>query len=205
VPHLLHVFPSFETGGQQIRMVTLANRLAARAGTGFSHSVVALDGRTDCADLLAPGVPVRLVGGPGRGLRAAWSMIRGEAPDMLLTHNWGSMEWVAANRLAGVPHLHFEDGFGPDESGARQLRRRVLARRVLLSAPGSRTIVPSRTLGPSPPASGGCRGSGCNGCRTASTWRGSRGPSTPPWSNASASSRATWWWGRSARCGRKRT
>jgi glycosyltransferase involved in cell wall biosynthesis len=146
VPHLLHVFPSFETGGQQIRMVTLANRLAARAGAGFSHSVVALDGRTDCADLLAPGVPVRLVGGAGRGLRAAWSVIRGEAPDMLLTHNWGSMEWVAANRLTGVPHLHFEDGFGPDESGARQLRRRVLARRLLLSAAGSWTIVPSRTL-----------------------------------------------------------
>ena len=56
------------------------------------------------------------------------------------------MEWLLANRLLrAAPHLHFEDGFGPEEAMGKQLPRRVWTRRLGI---GGRTavMVPSRTL-----------------------------------------------------------
>lgn len=149
--HLLHVFPSFETGGQQVRMATLANRLGAEC----RHTVLSLNGVTSAADLVDPGVSLSLhpvpPAKPGKAAAApaavaAGKLIRNLSPDLLLTHNWGSMEWVAANRWGPrVPHIHFEDGFGPDESAGRQFIRRVLMRRLVLSGHAT-TVVPSRTL-----------------------------------------------------------
>ncbi len=53
--------------------------------------------------------------------------------DLLCTYNFGSIEAVIANRVGpNLPHVHHEDGFGPDEVGGRQKRKRVLARRLLL-------------------------------------------------------------------------
>lgn len=67
-------------------------------------------------------------------------------PDMLVTYNWGSMNWCFANRWMPVaPHVHIEDGFGPEEQTV-QLRRRVVARRVLLSGPQTTVVVPSMRL-----------------------------------------------------------
>jgi glycosyltransferase involved in cell wall biosynthesis len=65
-------------------------------------------------------------------------------PDLLVTSNWGSIEW-ALTRLAmpSLPHLHTEDGFGPEESGG-QFKRRILTRRVALRS--STVVVPSRVL-----------------------------------------------------------
>src|SRR5207248_4549 len=55
--------------------------------------------------------------------------------------------WVLAERWRPlVPrHIHFEDGFGPDEGVNRQLLRRVMFRRLVLGT-GVRVVVPSRTL-----------------------------------------------------------
>ncbi|MFC7552394.1 hypothetical protein ACFQU7_09185 [Pseudoroseomonas wenyumeiae] len=41
-------------------------------------------------------------------------------PDLLVTSNWGSIEWALA-RLAmpGMQHIHTEDGFGPEEAGGQ--------------------------------------------------------------------------------------
>lgn len=148
---LLHIFPSFETGGQQVRMATLANRL----GSDCRHTVISLNGVTSAADLIDPTVSLTLhplpPAKPGKAAAvppamAAGKLIRDLSPDLLLTHNWGSMEWVTANRWGPrIPHLHFEDGFGPDESAGRQLFRRVLMRRLVLSGHAT-TVVPSRTL-----------------------------------------------------------
>ena len=34
-----------------------------------------------------------------------------------MTYNWGSIDWVLVNRLGpALPHLHIEDGFGPEET-----------------------------------------------------------------------------------------
>ena len=69
-----------------------------------------------------------------RMLLAARSVLGRLRPDLLLTYNWGAIEWAIANRLPRLPHLHMEDGFGPEERD-RQLPRRVLARRLLLTVP----------------------------------------------------------------------
>lgn len=146
---MLHVFPSFGYGGQQARFAALA----AGLGPAFSHRVAALDGDLSAQALLVPDAPVELerfilkkssLASPANvfGLRR---LIGTSGTDILCTYNWGSIEAALANRLGpNAPHIHFEDGFGPDEAADRQTLRRVLARRVLLGR--ATVVVPSRTL-----------------------------------------------------------
>ncbi|HKP79517.1 MAG TPA: glycosyltransferase family 4 protein, partial [Phenylobacterium sp.] len=144
-PHLVHVFPTFGIGGAQVRFAALAEGLGER----FRHTVLSLDGDYDAAALIPSTAPVRYAvpPAPARSLAARIGRYRAAlaalSPDILVTYNWGSMEVVLANGLAGFPHLHQEDGFGPDEA-ARQLPRRIWARRIALAR--SRVIVPSHTL-----------------------------------------------------------
>ena len=145
--HLLHVFPAFELGGAQLRTATLINAL----GREFRHTVISINGRLDCRDRIDPSIDVSYPPTPGVGLSvpgrllAYRSSIRGAAPDVMLTNNWGSIEWTLAGRLAGVPRiLHLESGFGTDEAGG-DFRRRALIRRMVLSGEVV-TVVPSRTL-----------------------------------------------------------
>ncbi|HET9147542.1 MAG TPA: glycosyltransferase family 4 protein [Acetobacteraceae bacterium] len=142
---VLHVFPSFAAGGAQMRFVTLANRL----GREFRHAIVALDGDTSCAGRLDPRLDVgfpeartergRIFG----NLPRIHGFLRALRPDLLVTSNWGSIEWAMANHLPRIPHIHVEDGFGPEERN-RQLPRRVWTRRIALR--GSRVVLPSHTL-----------------------------------------------------------
>jgi glycosyltransferase involved in cell wall biosynthesis len=142
---LLNVFPSFDPGGAQTRFVTLANHFGAK----LRHVIIALDGRTGCTQSLAPEVEFRclpvaarkntLTGNLGRFRR----ILRDVRPDILVTHNWGTIEWSAAKIATGCRHIHIEDGFGPEEAHG-QYRRRVLARRLLLRH--STVVVPSRNL-----------------------------------------------------------
>ena len=88
-----------------------------------------------------------MVKGDTRGnLRRFRAALRDIAPDLLVTSNWGSIEWALARIGTGVPHLHMEDGFGPEER-TRQLPRRVLARRLLLRR--ATVVVPSVCCGTS--------------------------------------------------------
>jgi glycosyltransferase involved in cell wall biosynthesis len=145
--HLLHVFATFAVGGAQVRVCDLINHFGAK----YKHTIVALDGDHACRRKLGPGADVRHVSldydkrQPLRTLgvfRRALNEIR---PDLLLTYNWGAVEWGLVNLAARVcPHVHAEDGFGPDEA-AGQKARRVWARRVAL-ARAYRVVVPSRTL-----------------------------------------------------------
>lgn len=148
-PRLLHIFSTFDAGGPQVRFAMLANRWGER----FEHIVLASDGRTGAAALLGPRVSWRYADEAppmkGAGLaRTVWAhgrWLRGLKPDLLLTYNWGATEPALANRLiARLPHVHHEDGFGPDEA-VRQNPRRVLFRRLALAA-ARQVIVPSHTL-----------------------------------------------------------
>lgn len=145
-PLLLHVFPSFAVGGAQVRFIALANRFGPR----WRHAVVSLNGETEAASRLAPDVPFELLPrpfAPGAGgaarLAGIYGLLRRLRPALLVTSNWGSIEWAIANLAARCAHLHTEDGFGPEERD-RQLPRRVLARALTLR--GSDVLVPSATL-----------------------------------------------------------
>jgi glycosyltransferase involved in cell wall biosynthesis len=136
---LLHVFPTFAVGGAQMRFVRLANRL----GRGYRHLVLGLDGKTACGAHLAPEVEVEMVPPPARGVLPARRLLKALGPELMVTSNWGSMDWVLANLGGGVRHVHMEDGFGPDEA-QRQLPRRVWTRRLALRR--STVVLPSETL-----------------------------------------------------------
>jgi glycosyltransferase involved in cell wall biosynthesis len=81
---------------------------------------------------------------------ASWQLfhrsLRDIGADVLLTYNWGAVEWALINRFgAAIPHLHIEDGFGPEEA-QRQLRRRVWTRRLALTGRNTKVVLPSRNL-----------------------------------------------------------
>jgi glycosyltransferase involved in cell wall biosynthesis len=145
---LLHVFPTFAVGGAQVRFGALANAL----GREFEHIVVSLDEVCGAERLVAPGVRLRLRLWRARKGRLSlgnlWTfraILREERPDLLLTYNWGAIEWALADRFRpACPHLHVVDGFGPEEA-RRQLRRRVWMRRLALSG-RTTVVVPSERL-----------------------------------------------------------
>jgi hypothetical protein len=123
---LVHVFPTFAVGGAQVRFAALANALARE----FEHVVISLDGAWGAERLVPSGVRPRPVG-VRKGnllslanLRIFRNVLHDERPDLLVTYNWGAIEWALADRLRPIcPHLHVVDGFGPEEAQA-QLRRR---------------------------------------------------------------------------------
>jgi len=143
---VLHVAPSFGVGGAQVRFAQLANHFGLRQ----RHVAIALDGEYGACDLVNGEVPLQRLQAAAGGLGALHRLrgvIAAVRPDILATYNWGSIEWACANRLLPVVprHLHFEDGFGPEESG-RQLPRRVWFRRLALSGRHTHVIVPSQVL-----------------------------------------------------------
>ena len=144
---LLHVFSTFAVGGPQTRFATIAERL----GPKYRHLIVSMSGRTDAAALLPAGVDYSLVpikNTPRNPLANAWRFgrqLRRIKPDQLVTYNWGALEWAIGNRFGpNIPHIHIEDGFGPDEATAR-FKRRVWMRRIGLARTKT-IIVPSRNL-----------------------------------------------------------
>lgn len=148
--HLLWAFSTFALGGAQRRFLSLAEAL----GPAYRHSVFAMDGCLDAAGA-APHLPLDLIAGrAAKGAlvsRANLSMMRamlaGRRPDLLLTSNWGTVEWIVANTGAvAVPQIHFEDGFGPDERPGAQNPRRLWARRMLFRKPGLHCVAPSEVL-----------------------------------------------------------
>jgi glycosyltransferase involved in cell wall biosynthesis len=70
-------------------------------------------------------------------------LLRQWRPDVLVTCNWGAIEFALANLPPIGRHLHMVDGFGPEERDS-QIPRRVLVRRLALG--WSPVVLPSRTL-----------------------------------------------------------
>jgi glycosyltransferase involved in cell wall biosynthesis len=145
-PLILHAFPTFRVGGSQVRFADISRSMGER----FRHIVLAMDGGYDCAERIDPAVAIdywrefvpssSLV----KILLQVRRLLRRYRPDVLVTYNWGAIEWALADRLPICPHIHIADGFGPEEANG-QLLRRVLTRRIALG-PGSRLVVPSQTL-----------------------------------------------------------
>ena len=143
--HVLHVFPSFGIGGVPLRMARVINHVGKR----LRHTVIALDNNFEAAEGLAG--DVALMAPRNRSVGSLRAIARGSMtlhrvrPDLLMTYNWGSIEWAMANRLLRVSrHLHIEAGFSQAEADT-QLPRRVRFRRWAL-ARCDRVVVPSRLL-----------------------------------------------------------
>jgi glycosyltransferase involved in cell wall biosynthesis len=142
---LLTVFATFSVGGPQVRFAAVANRFPDR----YRHLIVAMDGVTAARERLAPELDVTFPsieirkGATLTNRRTFRAALREWRPDLLVTCNWGSIEWAMANLPPLCRHLHIEDGFGPEEQQV-QLRRRVLTRRLVLAR--STVVVPSRNL-----------------------------------------------------------
>ena len=146
-PHLLHVFPSYGHGGVPIRIATVINHFGSR----YRHSILALDGNKAAESRLNDALGVAVTDpniDKSRPIGALFQIRKslvGLKPDLLLTYNWGSVEWALINRLSPVaPHVHFESGFGPEEADG-QIPRRVWARRLALARIKA-LVVPSYTL-----------------------------------------------------------
>lgn len=144
-PLILHVFPSFAVGGVQVRFAAIANHFGRR----WRHAVIAMDGDLSCRERLDPTLEIEfpaitvqkgdMLGNVLRFRR----LLRRLRPDLLVTSNWGSIEWSLANLGSVVRQVHIEDGFGPDDRGGR-LPRRVRMRRIVLRR--RLVVLPSRTL-----------------------------------------------------------
>lgn len=147
LPHLVHVFPSFGHGGVPIRITSVINRLSGR----YRHTILALDGnfasqsRLDKDSHVACHDPKIDKLRPLKALLDIRRQLVSLRPDLLLTFNWGAVEWALINRFFGKkPHIHFESGFGPEEAD-QQISRRVRMRRIALTKI-NRLVVPSHTL-----------------------------------------------------------
>jgi glycosyltransferase involved in cell wall biosynthesis len=144
-PLVAHVFPTFAVGGAQVRFAAIANHFAR----GFRHIVVSLDGNLACRERLSPDLHVTFpaVGATKNAMLAnAWRfrrLLRAWRPDLLITYNWGAIEFALANVVPVVRHLHVVDGFGPEERDV-QIPRRVLIRRFALGR--TPVVLPSRNL-----------------------------------------------------------
>ena len=145
--HLLHVFPSFGIGGVPLRMVRIINHFGRR----LRHTVIALDNNFEAAAGIGGGIEVKFrpmrhpKGGALHTVAASALLLRRLRPDLLLTYNWGAIEWAMAGRWApDSRHIHFEAGFGQREADC-QILRRVLFRRWAL-ARCRLIVVPSRQL-----------------------------------------------------------
>ena len=145
--HVLHVFPSFGIGGVPLRMVRIINHLGKR----LRHTVIALDNNFEAAASVNGDLDVTIVPVSGvsrallHNLAAGALMLRRLRPDLLMTYNWGAIEWAAACRISRVRrHVHLEAGFGRGEADTQFLRR-VLFRRWAL-ARCALIVVPSCRL-----------------------------------------------------------
>jgi hypothetical protein len=140
-----HVFPTFAVGGAQARFAAVANHF----GPAFRHIIVSLDGDLTCQQRLDPALDVtftRVSASKGGMAVSAWRyrrLLKEWKPDVLVTCNWGAIEFALANIVPIIRHLHVVDGFGPEERQI-QLQRRVLLRRIALRS--TPVVVPSRNL-----------------------------------------------------------
>jgi glycosyltransferase involved in cell wall biosynthesis len=144
---ILHIFSTLNLGGPQKRLLDL---LGSDFGKDHKHFFIAMDRKYEALKAIPDHVDFEILKNHSSGsffshILSYRKTLKKIQPDLLLTYNWGAIEWGFANffKIAGR-HIHLEDGFGPEEKDKRLLRRNLFRCFVLKRADG--VIVPSRVL-----------------------------------------------------------
>lgn len=134
-------------GGAQRRLAAYVDQSEA----DLLHQVYAMDGCYDALSLNEKLVKAPLADGiiPKNSFFSAVSACRkalkSVTPDLLVTYNWGSIEWNCANRWPRrCPMIHIQDGFAKDERAEEKSARRRLRRWAYRGC--EKVVVPSNTL-----------------------------------------------------------
>ncbi len=148
-PHILHVFPSFEIGGAQRRTASLLKNGLKE----FDHTIIALDGNYEAKALWAGSSDTVVFSedicfpknSMYRAIRAARKHLKNIKPYLMITYNWGSIEWNLANSFLPIcPMFHIQDGFAKEEQDTEINWRKIL--RKLMYNQCDKVIVPSKLL-----------------------------------------------------------
>lgn len=145
---ILHVFPSFAVGGVQVRFCNIVND----PSDNNEHWIISILGDTEAKKKLNSRANVNFVSVPDlkkmgffARLKVIRQVIEQIAPDVVMTYNWGAIEWsLVTLRLVKLPLVHWEDGFGPDEKDRLKPQRNVFRSLVLRGK--VKVVVPSQNL-----------------------------------------------------------
>lgn len=117
-----------------------------------SHKIISTNDDYGSEELLNEGLNVTIdksyhsTGGPLLSrIKTYRSVLHKSEADLLITYNWGSVEWALANSFGPIMrHVHVESGFGPDEAAGTLLKRDLFRRFALRNIDA--LSVPSNTL-----------------------------------------------------------
>lgn len=145
---ILHVFSTLKLGGPQKRLIDLLHDPALGS---HHHLFICVEPKCEIETYFPEGLRYTIIPFqpflflPQRYVQMR-KVLKELQPDVLLTYNWGAIEWGLANFPEIVPHyIHLEDGFGPDEQSSLKLHR-TLFRRLVFTLALDDLIVPSQTL-----------------------------------------------------------
>lgn len=148
IPHIIHVFPSFGRGGVPIKICHSINYFGNRA----RHTIISTNNDFSAENIINDGLNVAIdkshhdtKGSLLHFIKKHRSFLKNENADLLITYNWGAVEWALANSFGPIMrHIHVESGFGPDEVNRTIARRDLFRRAALRNIEG--LSVPSTTL-----------------------------------------------------------
>ena len=147
---VLWIFSTFGLDAPSRRFASIAGRL----GDEYEHVIGSISGDFEAEALIPDGVNWRRVELPrakkGVSVSKMWNfrkVLTTELPNLLITSNWDSLEWLMINRGPGAaPHIHFEDPFGWDEQLDADDAKRAWGRRRALPGRNRAFIAPTREI-----------------------------------------------------------
>ena len=147
-PHIIHIFPSFGRGGVPIKICHSINYFGLKA----RHTIISTNNDYGSEELVDDGLGVAIDkshhdvrGSLFSRLKRYRAFLKHANADLLITYNWGAVEWALANSFGPIiRHIHVESGFGPEEVDSTMKRRDIFRRLALRNI--DYLSVPSNTL-----------------------------------------------------------
>lgn len=145
--NILFIFSGFGIGGLEIRACHIMNHFKRT----YRFTICSMNGDYGATVLLDKSLNyscTTLKKTTNNSLKSVFLFqkeLKRIKPDLIMTYNWGTIEWVMSNRLfCNIPNIHSEEGFHSDEIKG-QKGRRVFIRWLFLSRV-DKVLVPSDCL-----------------------------------------------------------